>query len=268
MNSIRYTEWIDSYVEGELDEAGMRQFEEELEINRNLALEYKLDKDINEALLEEDILDLRAKCMTAQNEYNLSRSRLARVVQFTRKYWYAAASVILIGLIAGGLMLMNPGGYSSEKLFKMYYKSDPSVGISRSGNVNMVEALRVFSMNDFKAADKLFDKVLETDPGNIPVKYYSGISNIENRNFEKAIAMFEDIISDGDNLYVENAQWYLGLSQLAAGKINEAVEIFGIISRKQDHFYHKDAESILEKINKSGNNKNILNKLFFLILPF
>ncbi|MDX9905253.1 MAG: hypothetical protein RBS55_01560, partial [Bacteroidales bacterium] len=61
MNSIRYTEWIDSYVEGELDEAGMRQFEEELEINRHLALEYKLDKDINEALLEEDILDLRAK---------------------------------------------------------------------------------------------------------------------------------------------------------------------------------------------------------------
>ncbi|MCU0371569.1 MAG: tetratricopeptide repeat protein, partial [Bacteroidales bacterium] len=100
------------------------------------------------------------------------------------------------------------------------------------------------------------------------VMYYSGISNIEIKNYPKAIQMFESIISDADNLYVENAQWYLGLSHLVAGEMQEADSIFNVIASVNDHYYCKDAKSILEKINKSEKNKKFLNNLFFLILPF
>ena len=181
MNKIRYTEWIDEYVDGELDEARRLEFENALTFNKDLAFEYKLEKDLQFALGQEDLLDLRAKCFTAQQEFNLENKKLARVVQITRKYWYAAASVFLIALIAGGLLLMNPGGYSPEKLFKMYYKSGETLGVSRSGNDNMVEALRYFSRNDFQTADRLFDGILTNDPENYAVMYYSGISNIETK---------------------------------------------------------------------------------------
>jgi tetratricopeptide (TPR) repeat protein len=268
MNNMRYTEWIDKYVEGELDEAGIQRFEAELASNRSLAMEYQLDKDIEKALMQEDMLDLRAKCFMAQEELKLSDRKLARVVQFTRKYWYAVASVFLIVLITGGVLLFNPGVYSTQKLFKMYYKSGETVGISRSGNANMVEALRYFSKNDYKAADGLFDKILVSDPQNVAVKYYSGISNIEIRNFPKAIGMFESIIENGNNLYVESAQWYLGLSRLASGQVKEANDLFLIIASTPGHYYNKDATSILEKIKKHDRNKNLLNNLFFLILPF
>jgi len=268
MNKIRYTEWIDEYVDGELDEARRLEFENALTFNKDLAFEYKLEKDLQFALGQEDLLDLRAKCFTAQQEFNLENKKLARVVQITRKYWYAAASVFLIALIAGGLLLMNPGGYSPEKLFKMYYKSGETLGVSRSGNDNMVEALRYFSRNDFQTADRLFDGILTNDPENYAVMYYSGISNIETKNYPKAILMFETIIEDQNNLYTENAEWYLGLSRLAAGQIREAEEEFRIIALNPAHFYSKDATSILEKISKSEKNKKFLNNLFFLILPF
>lgn len=268
MNNMRYTERIDNYVDRELDEAEIRQFEEELKTNPQLAMEYRLELDINKALAEEDLIDLRAKCREAQEEMKYSGKKLGKVVQFTRKYWYAAASVLLIALVAGSLILLNPGGYSTEKLFKMYYKSGETVGISRSGNANMVEALRFFSRNDYKTADELFDKILANDPQNIAVKYYSGISNIETENFQKAISMFESIISSGNNLYVENAQWYLGLSQLASGQIEQARKTFNTISATPGHYYNQDAKSILEKLNKSEKKKNFINNLFFLILPF
>ena len=72
MNKVRYTEWIDSYIGNELDEAGIKSFEMELSINRDLALEYHLEKDLEEILSQQDLLDFRAKCIMAQNELNIS----------------------------------------------------------------------------------------------------------------------------------------------------------------------------------------------------
>lgn len=268
MNRIKYTEWIDSYVEGELDEAGKMKFETELSHNRDLALEYRLEKDLQEALQDDELLDFRSKCISAQNEFNLKTNKVVRVVQFTRKYWYAAASILLVAMITSGVLFLHPGGYSAEKLFKMYYKSGETIGVSRSGDANMVEALRYFTKNDFLTAEELFDKILASDPDNIAVMYYSGISNIEIKNYPKAIQMFESIINDADNLYIENASWYLGLSHLAAGEIPDAESMFKEIASKPDHYYYKEATSILEKIGKNEKNKNILNNLLFLLLPF
>ena len=203
MNKMRYTELIDNYIDGELEGLSRKDFEAELLINRDLAIEYHLEQDLTKALQEEDIIDFRAKCMEAQKEINLGDKKLVKIVHITRKYWYAAASVLFVGLMIGGLLLFNPQEYSAEKLFKMYYKSGETIGLSRSGNVDMAEALRYFSKNDFKTAEGLFDKILANDPTNVAVIYYSGISNIEIKNYPKAVLMFESIIKNGDNRYIE-----------------------------------------------------------------
>jgi tetratricopeptide (TPR) repeat protein len=268
MNKVKYTEWIDSYVDGEMDKAARKNFEAELSANRDLALEFNLEQDLRSALMQDEIIDFRAKCIEAQNEIKLSERKVVKIVHITRKYWYAVASVLLITLIVGGALIFNPGGYSPEKLFNMYYKSGETIGLSRSGNVDMAEALRYFSKNDFQTADKLFDEILMIDPNNFAVVYYSGISNIELKDYAKAILMFEAIIKNGDNLYTENADWYLGLSYLAAEKINEAENLFTRIASMPTHHYNDEATSILEKIEKSEKNKKLLNNLLFLILPF
>jgi len=269
MNKVKYTEWIDSYVDGELDNLGMQEFEAQLSGNQELAKEFKLELDIRKAISEEaDIVDFRAKCIEAQNDINIAEKKLVRIVHITRKYWYAVASIFLIALIIGGVAIINPGGYSSEKLFKMYYKSGETIGLSRSGNVDMAEALRYFGKNDFKTAESLFGKILNSDPANFAVMYYSGISNIELGNYPKAITMFETIINDGDNLYTENAEWYLGLTLLASDNADKSEIVFQQIATTPDHYYYDEARSILDKIGKSEKSKKILNNLLFLILPF
>lgn len=267
MIKVKYTGWIDQYMEGELGQQEIAQFESELAINSQLALEYRLEQEIEMALKDTDVLDFRAICQDAQEEVKLMQSKGARVVQFVRKYWYAAASVVLIALIAGGLLLFQPGSYSNEKLFKMYYKSG-DIGIKRSGNANMVEALMAYSQKDFLAAANAFEQVLQNDPTNIPVKYYCGISNIENRNFDRAIELFQGIIDNNDNSYVEYAQWNLGLTYLANNQEGFAIEQFKEIAEKQDHTYYEQAQSILDKISNKSKNEKIFNNLFFLILPF
>lgn len=267
MNRVKYTEWIDSYLEGEMDPGSMHEFESSLGSDKELALEYKLELDLHKALADEEILDFRAKCFLAQEETRIATSVAGKVIHFTRKYWYAAASVILIALIAGGVTLFNPGGYSAEKLFKMYYKSGETMEF-RSGNVTVAEALLAFGQNDFVTANQLFDQILLNDPDNYAVLYYKGISNIELKNFQEAIRLFEVVIADQNNLYTEYADWYLGLSYLAAEQPGQASAVFTRIMTTKGHLYEAEAVEILDKMDKGEKSKKFLNNLFFLILPF
>jgi tetratricopeptide (TPR) repeat protein len=267
MNKVKYTEWIDQYMEGALDEGGSVKFEQELKVNPQLVLEYRLEQDIHTALKDTDILDFRAICMEAQEEVKLTSSRGTRVVQLVRKYWYAAASLVIVALIAGAVFFLQEGTYSNEKLFKMYYKSG-DIGIKRSGSVNMVEALMAYSQEDFATAARAFEQVLSNDPGNIPVMYYCAISNIETANYKRSIQLFSDIISQGDNSYVEYAEWNLGLTYLADDQEGKAISQFETIAKDSKHSYYQQAVSIMEKLGENKKNEKIFNNLFFLILPF
>ena len=267
MIKAEYTEVIDQYMEGSLDREGLRKFEHELKVNPKLAMEFRLEQDLDTALGESDIIDFRAMCIEAQEEVKLLHSTGARVIQTVRKYWYAAAAAVLVALIAGSLLIYQSGRYSDQKLFKMYYKSG-EIGIKRSGNANMVEALMAYSKKDFVTASQAFEQVLSKDPANIPVQYYCGISNIEIGNYTRAIQLFNKIIKNDNNSYVEYAQWNLGLSYLANNQESDAVKQFKLIAADENHTYRDQAKSILEKINNQHKNKKLFNNLFFLILPF
>jgi len=267
MIKLKYTEWIDQYVEGGLQPADALKFETELSVNPQLALEYQLELDIEQALQENEILNFRGLCLEAQEEVRLIHSKGAKVVHFVRKYWYAAASLVLVALIAGGILLFQPGSYSNEKLFKMYYKSG-DIGIKRSGNANMVEALMAYSKKDFVTASQAFEQVLKNDPSNIAVQYYCGISSIEIGNYQRAIDLFKGIISHGDNSYIDYAEWNLGLAYLANDQNNLAISEFTKIAENNKQSYQDQAVSILKKLDEKNNNEKIFNNLFFLILPF
>ena len=60
----------------------------------------------------------------------------------------------------------------------------------------------------------------------------------------------------------------LGFHIWQLAKLTRQMKYFKKIASNPDHYYSKDAKSILEKIRKSEKNKKFLNNLFFLILPF
>jgi tetratricopeptide (TPR) repeat protein len=231
-------------------------------------MELQLDQDLEAALGDADILDFRGKLIDAQEELNRPQLSLGTVVNMSRRAWYAAASVVLLLLIAGSIYIFSPTSYSPEKLFSMYYKSGESIGIARSGNANVVEAIMKYQEKEFVLANTMFTEILNKDPGNIAIQYYTGVCSIEIKEYDKAVDLFSNIISENNNLYIEYAQWYLGLTYLIQGEVENAREIFTDISNEDGHYYKKDADSILEKINDNEKSGNFLNKMLFFVLPF
>jgi len=265
---LRYSERIEHYFEGELDEIAMRDLESEMDSNPRLAFEFKLEKDLNDALEDTEVLDFRATLIEAQEDFKKDQSGKGVIRPLTRKYWYAAASVIILLIVAGSILLLKPSGYSNEKLYAMYYDSGESISITRAGGANVVEALLQFQNKNFAEASVLFTELMKNDPDNIALKYYSGISNMEIKDYSESVSLFGDIIKEGNTLYKDNAEWYLGLSYLVTDKTEKAREQFEMIAENEDHDFNKDAKSILQKMAKNSSDTNFLNKILFFVLPF
>jgi tetratricopeptide (TPR) repeat protein len=197
--------------------------------------------------LRDDIIELRQKLIAAIHANRTVKEEVPVVRMHTRKWWYAAASLVALAAIAATLYLQVPRTVSNDKLFTEYYTSENIVDQTR-GDQNIVEAVIKFQQKDFATASQLFKSILDKDNTNIAVWFYYGISNIETKNYDNSIKAFTTIINQNDNLYIEHAEWYLGLCYLKNNQKDKAIDQFVVVASNPDNFHRQEAKNILEKL--------------------
>jgi len=248
---LKYSQMIERFIAGEMNEDELRWFGKELQTNAELSGELKLDKDLDNILLDEDVVEFRRKLISVFNESKQNEAAPKVVRMQPRRWQLVAAAAIAILMIAGGaILLTQQRSYTAEKLFSMYYDSERTIELTRSGNANIVEAILKFQQKDYQGASLLFAEILDKDSSNIAVWFYNGISYIETSRIEDAVKAFRYIIDDKNNLYVEHAEWYLGLCYLKNEQIDFAVEQFRKIADDQKNYHNKEANKILEKLGR------------------
>ena len=246
-NPINYSVSIEQYLANELVPPKRLAFSKELQSNPELASALKLSQSIDSALERDDIIDLRRKLIAAINAGRVVEEEVPVVRMYTRKWWYAAASMLVLCAVAATLYLQTPRTITNDSLFSQYYSSENIVDQTR-GDQNIVEAVIKFQQKDFKTASVLFKSILDKDKSNIAVWFYYGISNIETKNYENSIKAFKTIIEQNDNLYIEHAEWYLGLCYLKNNQKEKAIDQFIVVASNPDNFHRQEAKNILEKL--------------------
>jgi len=247
----KYSQLIERFIAGEMNEDELRWFGKELQTNAELSAELKLDKDLDNILFDEDVVEFRRKLIGVFNESK--QQEAPRIVRMQPRRWQlAAAAAIAVLVIAGGaILLTRQRSYTAEKLFSMYYDSNRTIELTRSGNANIVEAILKFQQKDYQGASLLFAEILDKDSSNIAVWFYNGISYIETNRIDDAVKAFRYIVENKNNLYVEHAEWYLGLCYLKNEQIDFAVEQFRKIASDQNNYHCKEASKILEKLGRN-----------------
>ncbi len=248
--NLKYSQLIEKFIAGEMNEDELRWFSKELQFNTELSTELKLDKDLDKILVDEDIVEFRRKLVSVFNESK--EARAPKLIRMQPQKWQlaVAATIAVLMLIGGSLLFTQQRSYTPEKLFSMYYDSDKSIELTRSGNANIVEAVLKFQQKDFQGASLLFAEILDNDPTNMAVWFYNGVSYIETGRIDDAIMAFKYIVDDKKNLYVEHAGWYLGLCYLKNEQIDFAVDQFHKIAVDPNNYHQKEAERILEKLGR------------------
>lgn len=244
---FKHSATIEQYIANEMAPHERAAFKKELGSNADMAEELKLSQSIDSALMRDDIIDLRQKLIAAINANKVVKAEVPVVHMYNRKWWYAAASLVALVAVAATLYLQTPRNITNDSLFAQYYNSENIVDQTR-GDQNIVEAVIKFQQKDFASASELFKSILDKDNSNIAVWFYYGIANIETKNYDNSIKAFNTIIKQNDNLYIEHAEWYLGLCYLKNNQKDKAIDQFVVVASNPDNFHRQEAKNILEKL--------------------
>ena len=248
---INYSEFIDRYLDKNLSGPELNWFEKELDSNPELLAELNLQKNLNKALSQGDILDLREKLNVIHEMVDPELKRKKIKITFLNN-WVGIVAACAVIMIAIGFLLTNSINpvQTAEVLFDQYYEPYVIPTNYRSvTDINNIfhKALVEYKKQDYQKALQLFEIVLIKDEFRMDVTLLTGISNLEIENYNKANNSFQKVINHNDNLFIEQAEWYLALCFLKTGEQEKAhLQFEKIID--DNSLYKEEAEDVLKKL--------------------
>ncbi|MCK5171657.1 MAG: tetratricopeptide repeat protein [Bacteroidales bacterium] len=242
-------EIIEKYIDGDLEGKELLDFKELLSTDNDIKRDYNLSMEINNSIIEDDVMALR-ETMDYMYQEEFKVKRIPQV--FTkRRFYYAAASAALL-IATGGLVqrLISPN-LDNNAVFEKYYAPYDVTVTYRSGNIEvdrlLLNALERYEEKDYEQALILFEEVLKTRENDMAISLYSGISYMEEEKYQKATKSFNNIITDNDNLFIEQAEWYLAMCYLKTEKTDKAQNVLNEII-KEESYYKDQATKVLKDI--------------------
>jgi tetratricopeptide (TPR) repeat protein len=249
MKSNDFSLYIERYNAGEMEEMERIWFEKELDGNLELRREVNLRKKTDHLLKEPDIINLRNKLSSIENK---RREKGAAQVPVSRKIFHYRYAAVFIGIVLLGSITIFSGRHlSNDDIIKRYYNvyefKFPSRSLSQASYTDFSTAVTYYNQHDFRNAALFFKKVLASDPDEMPSTFLYGVSNFEISNYPEARQSFNDVIENRDNLFREDAQWYLALCYIKTDQRDLAREKLLLI-KNSDSRYKGEAKKVLRKI--------------------
>ena len=241
----KYT-YIEDYIDDDLNEDELKSFLDEAKEDKIMASELNLRMEINNVIQDKGFNELKdiLEKQKITNRKNRSSIGIRREVM---KTWHMAAASFALVIVAGGLWyILSNKPYTTEKLVGKYYKPAQPIGQVRgqaTGNETLTKAFDLYKQNDYNDALNYFSSL----DNQITSKFYSGICYIELKKYDDAINSFKAVVNDNDNLYVEQADWYLGLIYLMNNQKKAAISQFNKIA-VSDSYYADQAKEIVKYI--------------------
>jgi TolA-binding protein len=245
MKTIDFSYFIERYNAGEMSDSGRKWFEKELDCNDKLRNEVILRKRTDEILKNQNVISLRNKLSSIENQ----RKESSTLAKNPKKIRYIRSAAVIAGLILiGSIALFTGKSLNNETIMKKYYKVYEPPASQRSAttgtDTDFTLALEFYNKRDYERAAALFNKVLGNKPNDMEVVLLNGVSNFEEKKYPEAKQSFGKVIDDKNNLYIDQAQWYLALCYINTNETDKAKQLFKVIV-KEGSIYKDNARKII-----------------------
>ncbi|NLE35777.1 MAG: hypothetical protein GX622_11790 [Bacteroidales bacterium] len=247
MKTINVNNAIENWLGGQSDQAGMEWLMNEMEKDPALAREVTLRRRTDEILADRQVMELRDK-LGAIERRKRSAGTVRRALIKSTKY---AAAVALMAIISSALYLLLIPDPSHDELYSSYYSRYESPGAVRSavspGNTLMENAIASYTAREYEKAIVFLEEVIRTGQDDMESVFMHGMANMEVKNYPVASGSFTRVIEHNDNLYLEDAEWYLGLCYMMTGNKDKALNQFNAIANSGSR-YRKQAARLSRKL--------------------
>jgi tetratricopeptide (TPR) repeat protein len=242
-NNISQEEFerIESYLLKSMGEEEKVVFEKELLENKELSDKFQIIESILGGI-EEAVFKENLEVFHQELQEN-TKNNVKEVKIFPWKPLSIAASFLLLMGLFTWLFLFRPD--ANEQLFMAHYQPDPGL-VTAMGNSMEYEFDRGmvdFKLGDYAAAIQRWEKLIQEKPGNDTLNYFLGAAHLGLRNTDSSEFYFEKVLSVGSSRFIEDAFWYLALTNVLKGDFEKALS-------NLDQSNHPEKEKLIQSLQK------------------
>lgn len=240
---------LEKYLMNELSIREQVEFEENLRNDPELRQEYKLRKEINEAIQEDDVMELRDSLNQVMRKQSVFSNNSGKTYLISS----IAAAIVLL-LVISSRVFFSTDIANSTVLYDKYYETYPAIMSFRSSNENAEEkndlynAFAGYEAKDYNQASYYFEKIVRQDSTNYLSRFYMGICKIESDNLKEAEEYLSELTVKNNHIFREQAHWYLAMVYIKKDKQSKAREILHKIVQ-QNMVKKEEAKEILKSLN-------------------
>ncbi|MEE4259981.1 MAG: tetratricopeptide repeat protein [Bacteroidales bacterium] len=206
------------------------------------------DGEFLQAIQDEHKLALRDTLVSIHNKESQNSNYVISI--FSWKVQSIAASIAIFIMVGASFLFNMNSTTTNQEIFSKYYTTENSMVTVRSTNVAdfspVNDGLKYFDQQNYQKALTTF----QLAPDNVVASLYSGFSYMELKQYDQAIVAFKNIIDQKDNLFIDQAEWNLGLCYVATDNTDQAKQLLTKITNSNT-IYNIRAQQLLEDM---GNN--------------
>ena len=171
--------------------------------------------------------------------YIIDNNKSINIKNYNNKvYGLSPIIFIIIVLLIGSVSDSN----RKQQIFdNFYYKESPITYRSSGIDSPLRKGMYFYNKGNYEMSIKTFS----LDSSNMLGYLYSGLSYMELRNYKKAIEYFKYIIDNNDNLFIDQADWYMALCYLRIDE-NKSIVILNKIKNGNTIFNKKASKILIE----------------------
>jgi hypothetical protein len=241
-------DFIDGVLEGEL----LDEFLVELKDNTDLMAEVELRRQVNESISESDIFNLRNQLKAARESAEVKKVKMlipeSKITDM--KFWRSSVAILIVLLGIAGVL--RNSFVSVDRTYDKYFEAPAwSPERSLSDEITLLQRANISYLNgDDAQVINILEQVPESNIEYPVFDFYKAASYQRLEKLEEAIAGYTKVINHGDNLFVEESEWYRSLCYLKTGNKEKAkTELLAVIERK-GHF-ENDAKAVIRRLKYS-----------------
>ena len=242
-----YSDYIEAYFSGTLNTQERKEFEKQIEMDRNFAEDVAFYLSAKQVLKEELIKEKKEwfRQLADQN------SDLEKQQAPVRRMWVyrvaAAAAFVSVIFLSWYLFLQKPG--SPTQMADKYIKdSFQTLGVKMSTSRDSLQlGAELYNKGKFDSAAQILESVAQRDSLNTKARTNAGIAYLRLGNYDKALANFVEL--EKTSLYSNPAVFYQALTLLKRNHTGDKQQARQLLRRVVDEDLDgkKTAEQWLDK---------------------
>lgn len=266
-NNMSQAEWIDRYIQGDLDmpelqkfqaqmqqDEDLRQAVEDTQIAQSLLEHYGLRNEIKAVRAamkqEETVSGLAEEPTTAlpPTEAQPSEPKVDEDVKAVPMYQWAGRIAAGLAIILVGFLTIQYATLSPERLYEEKITTEaPYLGLSNRSMEDredtLADQVRVeYQFGNYEEVIRLYG---ELESPTFAETFRVGYAYLQQEKADEAITAFQQVLQDQNAFMIKDkAEYYLALAYLQDGQIETAVTMLEQIHTDDDHVYEDSLSSL------------------------